>query len=160
MKIFWIDPLVHSDDYQEYVELFKQEDKSAQDGNQTEKVAKKNYDTEYLPFEAYDTFEEAIKEINETVKAIVVTSGSYAETLVPKLGSHKNVISMNVFCMDHEVQKVQQLKDKYANVQFINDEFEIFYQEVKDSFKRAMAFGPTLAFTTAEKKKLDKEIQL
>ena len=58
------------------------------------------------PFSCFETIDEAVDHINDTVKVILITSGTYATTIVPKLVSNKNIISFNILCKPHEVIKV------------------------------------------------------
>jgi len=72
---------------------------------------------------------------------VVITTGSFAPTLIPKLFTSQNVLSFNVLCKNNgaELAKVQKLKETYPRVEFINDEFEDFFEMAKDSLSRAMA---------------------
>jgi len=72
---------------------------------------------------------------------VVITTGSFAPTLIPKLFTSQSVISFNVMCKNNgaEIAKVQKLKETYPGVEFINDEFGDFFEMAKDSLSKAMA---------------------
>jgi len=45
-----------------------------------------------------ETIEEGIELINDTVKAVVITSGSLGKALVPKIQNFGNLMGILVFC--------------------------------------------------------------
>jgi len=75
-------------------------------------------DDKDIPFESFECFDKkdhnarektALEEINDTVKVVLITSGTYAQSLVPKLAFNKNIHSFNLICKPSEVLKVQKL---------------------------------------------------
>jgi len=53
------------------------------------------------PFEGFENVDEAMDAIANTVKAVVITSGQFAPTLIPKLCLNQNIISFNVMCKNN-----------------------------------------------------------
>ena len=47
-----------------------------------------------------DNIEEGIELINNTVKAVVITSGGLGSALLPKIQNFKNLMGVLVFCFD------------------------------------------------------------
>jgi len=87
-----------------------------------------------IPFKCFETFDKnykegksALEEINDTVKVVLIASGTYGQSLVPKLAFNKNIHSFNLICKPSEVLKVQKLQMQYPKVHYVNDDFTEFY---------------------------------
>ena len=52
-----------------------------------------------------DNIEEGIELINNTVKAVVITSGGLGSALLPKIQNFKNLMSVLVFCNNTDYHK-------------------------------------------------------
>jgi hypothetical protein len=71
-----------------------------------------------------DNLVDGIDLINNTLKAVVMTSGGMGWALIPKIQNFKNIWGVTVFCGNH-IKSHMELKTKYNIVKLVtNDEEE------------------------------------
>jgi predicted homoserine dehydrogenase-like protein len=67
------------------------------------------------------TIEEAVKEIQKTVRVVLLVSGRMGSMLVPKVHHMPNVMSIIVFCMNVEGHKLW--ADNFLKVKEVTKDF-------------------------------------
>jgi hypothetical protein len=78
-RVIWIDNNVYNDENTDYYNFYKDEFKD-------------------IDLVLSDNIEEGIELINNTVKAVVITSGGLGSALLPKIQNFKNLMGVLVFC--------------------------------------------------------------
>jgi len=58
-----------------------------------------------LPLETADNIQEGINLINDTISAVVITSGSLGWALLPKIKKFTNLKGVLVFCQQVEIHQ-------------------------------------------------------
>ena len=87
-----------------------------------------------------DNVDEAIKQINQTVKTVLITAGSIGKIIVPKISHLQNVNRIIVFCMNLKAH--QEWAREFPKVTSVTNNFGVALAEAKKALTSVMMNKP------------------